>query len=142
FVFDAFARDQPSNVEPGKLCCIIVIVDQSGVGTGRLAYSAVGNCAMIRKPVASQNIEDRSAQGHLPIRVVAIVEHHVFLACQHTKYGVGALALIVHGDDEWSMAFEPSVVAHVAALTRCDNRLIAVCANLVWLPSHFFSLHT
>jgi hypothetical protein len=84
---------------------------------------------VILKPVASQNIDDRSAQGHLPISVVVIVKYHVFLACQHIKYGIDALALFVHGDDLWRMAFEPSVVAHVAGLSRSGDRLIAVCAN-------------
>jgi len=139
-VFRALARDQPGNAEPGKLRRIIIIFHQTGGDTGRFAYSAVGNCAMICKPVASQNIDDRSAQGHFPVWVAAIVEYHVFLECQNTKYGIGALALFVHGDDQRSMAFEPSVVTHVAALTRRGNRLIAVCANLVRLPSHFFSL--
>jgi hypothetical protein len=43
----------------------------------------------------------------------------------------------VHGDDEWDMAFEPSVVAHVPGLSTSGDRLVAVRADLVWLPSHF-----
>ena len=65
---------------------------QLGVGSDRLADSRFGNCAMILEPVATQNIDDRSAQGHLPIRLVAIVEYHVSFACQHIKYGIDALA--------------------------------------------------
>jgi hypothetical protein len=91
------ARVQLSNAEPGQLRCFIFYV--LSVGSGGRAYSAFGSCAMILKPVASQNIDDRSAQGHLPIRVVVIVKYHVFLACQHIKYGVDAMALFVHGDD-------------------------------------------
>src|SRR5262245_36623758 len=79
---------QLSNAEPGKLRRIIVIFDRSGVGSGRPAYRAFGNCAMVYKPVASQNIDDRSAQRHLPIRIAVIVEHYIFAARQHIKNGI------------------------------------------------------
>src|SRR5262245_24579673 len=35
------------------------------------------------------------------------------------------------------MAFEPSVIAHVPGLSTSGDRLVAVRADLVWLPSHF-----
>jgi hypothetical protein len=125
---------QRSNTEPEQLRCFIFY--QLGC-SDRLAYGAFGSGAMILKPVTSQNVDDRSAKRDLPIRVVAIVEHHVFFACQHIKYDIDALAVFVHGDDEWYMAFEPSIVAHMPRLSRPGDRLVAVRADLVWLPSHF-----
>src|SRR5262245_33027074 len=129
-----WARVQRSSTKPVELRCFIF--DQLGC-SGRLAYGAFGSCAMILKPVTSQNVDDRSAQRHLPVRVVAIVEHHVFFACQHLKYHVNVLTVFVHGDDERYMAFEPSVIAHVPGLSTSVDRLVAVRADLVLLPSHF-----
>ena len=81
-----------------KICCFIVRLHQSTVRSGTLAYSAIGNSAMICQPVAGQNIGDWSAEPGFTIRVATIVQYHA-LARQHIKYGIGALTLFVHGDD-------------------------------------------